>query len=37
MAFDGGKLVSEGGVLLLLQVNRRIGLTDAVARVFADT
>jgi len=35
-AFDGGELVSDGGVLLLRQVDRRIGLTDAVARVFAD-
>ena len=35
-AFDGGELVSDGGVLLLRQTDRRIGLTDAVARVFAD-
>lgn len=35
-AFDGGDLVSDGGVLLLRQVDRRLGLIDAVARVFAD-
>lgn len=36
-AFDGGDLLSDGGVLLLRRVDRRIGLTDAVARVFADS
>jgi hypothetical protein len=36
-AFDGGDIVSDGGVLLLRQVDRRIGLTQAVARVFADS
>jgi hypothetical protein len=36
-AFDGGDIVSDGGVLLLRRVDRRIGLTDAVARVFADS
>jgi hypothetical protein len=35
-AFDGGELVSDAGVLLLRQVDRRLGLTDAVADVFAD-
>ena len=35
-AFDGGDLVSDGGVLLLRQVDRRLGLIDAVARVFGD-
>jgi hypothetical protein len=35
-AFDGGDLVSDGGVVLLRQVDERIGLTRAAARVFAD-
>ena len=35
-AFDGGDIVSDGGVLLLKQVDERIGLTQAAARVFAD-
>lgn len=36
-AFDGGDIVSDGGVLLLRQLDQRIGLTQAVARVFADS
>src|SRR5438094_3727140 len=36
-AFDGGDIVSDGGVLLLRRVDQRIGLTQAVARVFADS
>lgn len=35
-AFDGGDIVSDGGALLLKQVDDRIGLTRAAARVFAD-
>jgi hypothetical protein len=35
-AFDGGDIVSDGGVLLLRQVDQRIGLTKAIARVFDD-
>jgi hypothetical protein len=35
-AFDGGDLVSDGGVVLLRQVDERIGLTRAAARVFTD-
>jgi hypothetical protein len=35
-AFDGGDIVSDGGVLLLRQVDQRIGLTRAVARVFEE-
>jgi len=35
-AFDGGDIVSDGGVLLLRRVDERIGLTRAAARVFAD-
>ncbi|EIJ48179.1 IS4 family transposase [Herbaspirillum sp. GW103] len=35
-AFDGGDIVSDGGVLLLRQVDQRIGLTQSIARVFDD-
>ena len=35
-AFDGGDIVSDGGVLLLKQVDERLGLTRAVAQVFGD-
>jgi Transposase DDE domain group 1 len=35
-AFDGGDIVSDGGALLLKQVDERIGLTRAAARVFSD-
>jgi hypothetical protein len=36
-AFDGGDIVSDGGVLLLRRVDERIGLTRAVAAVFGDS
>ena len=35
-SFDGGDIVSDGGVLLLRQVDQRIGLTRSIARVFDD-
>lgn len=35
-SFDGGDLSSDAGVLLLRRADERIGLTRAVARVFAD-
>ena len=35
-SFDGGDIVSDGGSVLLRQVDDRIGLTRAAARVFAD-
>jgi hypothetical protein len=35
-AFDGGDIVSDAGVLLLRQVDQRIGLTRSIARVFDD-
>ncbi len=35
-AFDGGDIVSDGGVLLLRRVDERMGLTRSVARVFGD-
>ena len=35
-AFDGGRLTSNGGVMLLAMAERRLGLTDKLARVFPD-
>ena len=35
-SFDGGEISSDAGVLLLRRADERIGLTQAVARVFAD-
>ncbi len=36
-AFDGGDIVSDGGVLLLRLADERIGLTRAVAAAFGDS
>src|SRR6266853_2467252 len=35
-AFDGGRLTSDGGVMLLAMAERRLGLADNLARVFPD-
>src|SRR3954451_1756093 len=35
-AFDGGRLTSDGGVLLLAQAARRLGLADKLAAVIPD-
>lgn len=35
-AFDGGDIVSDGGVLLLKQVDRRLGLSRAAAKALGD-
>ena len=35
-AFDGGDIVSDDGVLLLKQVDERLGLTRASALAFGD-
>ncbi|MCW5631800.1 MAG: IS1380 family transposase [Rubrivivax sp.] len=35
-AFDGGDIVSDGGVLLLKRVDERLGLTSAAARALGD-
>ena len=35
-AFDGGRLSSDGGVLLLAGADRRLGLVDALARLSPD-
>jgi len=34
--FRGGEITSDGGVLLLQQVDRQQGLSEAVARVLED-
>jgi hypothetical protein len=35
-AFDGGRITSDGGVLLLGPVERHLGIADALARLIAD-
>jgi hypothetical protein len=35
-AFDGGDIVSDGGVMLVREVDRRLGLTKAAANAFTD-
>jgi len=35
-AFDGGDIVSDGGVMLVREVDRRLGLTKAAAGAFSD-
>ena len=35
-AFNGGRLTSNGGVMLLAMAERRLGLADKLARVFPD-
>jgi len=35
-AFDGGRLTSDGGVLLLAQAKQRMGLATALAGCIAD-
>jgi len=35
-AFDGGRITSDGGVLLLGEVERRLGIARALARLIAD-
>ena len=35
-AFDGSRLTSNGGVMLLAMAERRLGLADKLARVFPD-
>ena len=34
--FDGGRLTSDGGGVLLREVDRRLGLMDRIAGCFAD-
>jgi hypothetical protein len=36
LAFDGGRLTSDAGVLLLAEVERRLGLAERLARCLAD-
>src|SRR5437762_5077584 len=35
-AFDGGRITSDGGVMLLAQAERRLGIVDKLARVIPD-
>ena len=35
-AFDGGRLSSDGGVMLLAQAERRLGIADRLARMIPD-
>jgi len=35
-AFDGGRITSDGGVMLLAAAERRVGLADRLARLIAD-
>jgi hypothetical protein len=35
-AFDGGRISSDGGVLLLAGADRRLGLIDALAAIIPD-
>jgi hypothetical protein len=32
-AFDGGRISSDGGVMLLAQADRRLGIAERLARV----
>ena len=34
--FDGGSMTTDGGVMLLSQVDRKLGLLEAAARCIAD-
>ncbi len=35
-AFDGGRLTSDAGVLVLAEIERRLGLAERFARCLAD-
>jgi hypothetical protein len=35
-AFDGGRITSDGGVMLLAQAERHLGIADRLARVTPD-
>jgi hypothetical protein len=35
-AFDGGRITSDGGVMLLAQAERRLGLAERLAQVIPD-
>jgi hypothetical protein len=35
-AFDGGRITSDGGVMLLAQAERRLGIADQLSRVIPD-
>ncbi len=35
-AFDGGRITSDGGVMLLAEAERRLGIADKLAAAIAD-
>ena len=35
-AFDGGRITSDGGVMLLAQAERRLGIAERLAQVIPD-
>ena len=35
-AFDGGRLTSDAGVLVLAEIERRLGIAERLARCLAD-
>lgn len=36
LAFDGGRLTSDGGVLVLAEIERKLGIAERLARCIAD-
>jgi Transposase DDE domain group 1 len=36
ITFDGGRLTSDAGVLVLAEIERRLGITERLARCIAD-
>jgi hypothetical protein len=36
IAFDGGRLTSDGGILLLAEIERRLGIAERLARCLED-
>ena len=36
LAFDGGRLTSDGGVLVLAEIERRLGIAERLAGCIAD-
>ena len=36
VAFDGGRLTSDAGVLVLAEIERRLGIADRLARCLED-
>ena len=34
--FEGGEITSDGGVFLVKQIDRRLGLADSISKLFSD-